>query len=75
MNCGFPSGQGVAFIGIIHISYGDAVSLHCRDDLLGLGDFDPHVVGALADQQRPHNLPARLSGERCSKDCSPALVV
>jgi hypothetical protein len=28
---------------------------HCGDDLLGLRGLDAHIVGALPDQQRPHD--------------------
>jgi hypothetical protein len=31
------------------------VTLHRGDNLLGLGSLDPHIVGTLGDQQRPHD--------------------
>ena len=52
----FRSAEAMAFITIVEIGHGNAVLLHCRDDLLGFGGFDAHVVGTLADQQGPYNL-------------------
>ena len=52
----FGAAETVAFIRIVEISHRYAVLLHCRDDLLGLGGFDPHVIGTLANQQGPDNL-------------------
>jgi hypothetical protein len=46
----FGPAEAVALITIVDIGHGDAVLLHCRDDLLGFGGFDAHVVRALADQ-------------------------
>ena len=52
----FGTAEAVAFIRIVHISHGDAVLLHCGDDLLSLGGFDAHVVRTLPDQQGLYNL-------------------
>jgi hypothetical protein len=50
----FGPAEAVAFITIVDIGHGDAVLLHCGDDLLGLRGFDTHVVTFL--QRAPGRL-------------------
>ena len=45
----FRAAEAVAFVRIVDIGHGDTVLLHSRDDLIGLGGFDPQVIGTLAD--------------------------
>src|SRR5438874_1814208 len=48
----FGLGEAVALVGKQHVLVVDALVLHGRHDLLGLGLFDPGVVGSLGDQHR-----------------------
>ena len=71
----FGPAEAVTFVRIIEIGHGDAVLLHRRDDLLGLRGFDAYVVGALADQQRPHDTVDAIERRTPLQEPHPASVV
>src|SRR6266851_7177590 len=69
----FRPAEAVAFGGIIDIGHGDAASLHGGHDLPGFGGLDSHVVGALADQQRPHNAVGAIERRTLLQEPQPRL--